>query len=253
MLNKKNILAFVSFIALGCGGGGSGDSDSHTAVTVCPRVINGEACTPSGSPILKLLISSVGGVQSLCSGTAISSNTVLTAAHCFLTTNVLSVVVDTGSKFVNVSTINVHPSVQVSNNAIFNDVAIVVTNKSLDTPTLPIVLSQTVESGDLIGINGFGIDETGFPGIFKGGTMKVSKVTVNHIGAIFDGTLSNTCNGDSGGPATLTLPSGVGVIGLTSSGLKPDCSSGDETLFTNLQSQSVLDFITSIVPEVGTI
>lgn len=252
MLNKNIFLTIIAIFALGCGGGG-GDSDSHTAVTICPRVINGETCTPSGSPIVKLLISSVGGIQALCSGTAISSTMVLTAAHCFLTTNVLSVVVDTGDNFVNAKAINVHPNIQVNKNAIFNDVAIVETERPLGTPTLPIVLSQTVEPGDLIGINGYGIDESGIPGVFKGGTMKVSKVTVNHVGAIFDGSLSNTCNGDSGGPATLTLPAGVGIIGLTSSGLKTDCSSGDETLFTNLQSQSVLDFVTSLVPEVGTI
>lgn len=84
--------------------------------------------------------------------------------------------------------------------------------------------------------------------------MEVAMVTGNHIFARFD-ELSNTCNGDSGGPATYTVvdPNGavsaVGVVGITSTGTVQNCAPGDLSLFTNLQHPDILSFIAEVVPE----
>jgi len=248
-----NPLFALSVLALtSCGGGGS-DSPKDNAVTICPRVINGQSCSPAGSPIVKIVITSPKGVQSLCSGTVISANKVLTAAHCFAFSNIASIDVESDTSSFSVNKFYIHPNLSQSGNALFNDVAIVQTKQSMNLSTLPILLSQTVSGGDKIGITGFGIDENGDLGSLKGGTMIVKDVTINHVSSQFDGKDSNTCNGDSGGPATFTIGDAVAIIGLTSTGIKTDCSTGDVTLFTNLQSQTVLDFITSIEPDIGTL
>jgi secreted trypsin-like serine protease len=240
----------VLLTSTGCGGGGS-DANNNLEATVCPRVINGENCDPLGSPIVELNITSPKGAVSLCSGTVISSTKVLTAAHCFLTSNVASIVINNGRADINAVSYSIHPGVKVESNSIINDVAIVQAGSPINSPTLPILIGTTPQVGDMIGINGFGLDENGDLGTLKGGTMKISNVTANHVFAKYDGKLSNTCNGDSGGPATYTINGTVSVIGITSSGIKTDCSEGDETLFTNIQSSSVLDYLTAVAPEIS--
>jgi len=250
----QRLLLIITVLALNaCSGGGSGSSNTNNEVTICPRVINGQSCDDSGSPIVEIVSLSADGKESLCSGTAISADKVLTAAHCFAFTTIVKAVVKAGDNVVSVKKIFIHPGLAQTKNALFNDVAIIQTSKAHRAPTLPILLSQSVNSGDTVGINGYGLDEAGHLGALKGGSMKVNSVTVNHISATFNGGGSNTCNGDSGGPATETTAQGVGLVGLTSTGIKTDCGPGDVTLFTNLQSSDVLDFITSIVPDVGTI
>lgn len=255
---KILIIAPLFFILSACGGGSSSDSSANNPVTICPRsfdarIINGQSCEAAGSPIVRLNVVSAKGVLSICSGSVVSSNKVLTAAHCFLIGNVASVSVENDQSVFPANKVFVHPEFAIGETALFNDVAIVQTTRSMNLPTMPILLSQDIKKGQKIGINGFGIDNSGEIGILKGGTMQISSVTTNHIGANFNGKDSNTCNGDSGGPATFTINNRPSVIGITSSGIKTDCSKGDVTLFTNIQSQNVLDFITSIVPEIGTL
>lgn len=245
----KSLLITSLLISVGCGG--SGGSNSHVEATICPRVINGETCDPVGSPIVELNIISPKGAVSLCSGTVISSTKILTAAHCFLATNVSAIVVNNGTSLIDAVAYSIHPDVRVETNSIINDVAIVQTGSAINSPTLPILIGTSPQVGDTIGINGFGLDENGELGTLRGGTMKISNVTPNHVFAQYDGELSNTCNGDSGGPATYTINGAVAVIGITSTGVKTDCSEGDESLFTNIQSSSVLDYLSNVAPEIG--
>jgi secreted trypsin-like serine protease len=232
-----------------CGGGG--DSSGNKEVTVCPRIIKGQTCDELGSPIVELNIINNKGKTSLCSGTVISSTKVLTAAHCFLSVSVNSVIVNAGGTFHEAVSYSIHPNVAVSSNAIINDVALVQTGAAINAPTLPILVGTAPQVGDMIGINGYGLDESDNLGVLRGGTMKITNITTNHVIAAYTGEFSNTCNGDSGGPATYTKNGKVGVIGITSSGIKTDCSAGDETLFTNIQSQSVLDYLADVAPEIG--
>lgn len=245
---KITFAAFLIGLAA-CGGGG--DDSGNKEVTICPRVINGETCEESGSPIVELNIITNKGKTSLCSGTVVSPTKVLTAAHCFLSISVNSVIVNAGGTFHEAVAYSIHPNVAVSSNAIINDVAIVQTETAINAPTLPILLGTTPQIGDMIGINGYGLDESDNLGVLRGGKMKITNVTTNHVIAAYTGELSNTCNGDSGGPATYTKNGKVAVIGITSSGIKTDCSAGDETLFTNIQSRSILDYLADVAPEIG--
>jgi secreted trypsin-like serine protease len=221
------------------------------------KVINGTACEPLTSPVVKIVIINNDNTAALCSGTMISSRDVLTAAHCFLSPDLQSAFIEVQGRRVVGSTAFIHPLLRFDSfvGAVFNDVAIMRLNESVNLSPLPLLLSQNVKSGDVISIYGYGLDENQNEQVLKSGQMKLSTVTPNHLFAPYNGTGSNACFGDSGGPAyyTATLETGEtvsGIVGIVSSGNNQDCSKGDVTLFANTQGSSILDFITQIVPEV---
>jgi len=258
------VLAFA-FLAVACSGGGDssggdgdlGDASFCLGLPLGEKIINGSQCSNSQSPIVRIDLLGRNGNSAICTGNVIASNKIVTAAHCFLFFPVESASVNLGDSSIAVTEINLHPGVGTdgTNLALFNDVAVISTRRSLGRPTIPIVVSQDIEQGDAIGVQGFGLDESGEFGSSRGGAMLVSAVSENHIFAAFEGEGSNPCNGDSGGPATFTLADGsVGIVGVVSSGNpETECFEGDVTLFTNLQTQSVLDFVLGLVPEAGLI
>lgn len=262
----KFILLLIVSLVIGCGGGGGSDSSSDDSLSdanfclslgVNAKIISGDLCQSNASPIVRIDLTTQDGDTAICTGNIIAPNKVLTAAHCFLTLKIASASIHSDGKDIAVSEVKVHPDVGTdgTNLALFNDVAVLTTARNLNLPAIPIVTSEEVAIGDAIGVQGFGLDENGGFGISKGGAMLVTDLSPNHIFAAFDGNGSNPCNGDSGGPALLTLTDGsVGIVGIVSSGNpSTQCLAGDVTLFTNLQTESVLDFIVSQVPSVGLI
>jgi len=236
----------------------SGDSPSSDACSVLglnTRIVNGTPCQEGGSPIVRLQITTTTGVGALCSGTLVTPDKVVTAGHCFFNP-VSRVVVQVDGRSADASSVQVHPqlSVDLINSAVINDVAIVTLAQPLNNqPTLPLLLSSNTSNNDIISIFGYGIDQNGEVGILRSGQMKVSMISPNHIFSNFDGEGSNTCSGDSGGPAVLQVTRGdgrliTGIVGLTSSGSLVTCEPGDLSLFTNLQGASVVDFLTGNIP-----
>lgn len=223
------------------------------------RIVNGTDCNENNSPVVELLLTLPDGRTGTCTGNMLTSTEVLTAAHCFFDNPVEVIATASGVSARAIRVIS-HPQVSVSANGfVTNDAAIVRLASPVNLPTLPVVLSRAPKSGDEIKIFGYGITEdqtltNNTTGTLRSGEMKVSEVNSDFVSADFNGDDgSNTCSGDSGGPALLEFDGKIGIIGVLSTGAILECTAGDTSRFTNLQTQSVISFITSNAPGVKVI
>jgi len=270
------VCVVLSVFVLGaCGGGGGSDSggsggglstNACSAAGLNAKIINGTECDQTGSPIVSINLYLDDGSTALCSGTMVQSKYVLTAGHCFLPgqttpgegSPVYGASIVSGGREIFASTVFIHPEYFSSNSdgAVFNDVAVLQLTASPNLPTLPLLVSTKAAPGSTIAILGYGLDENGGVGVLRSGEMAVSTVTPNHIFSEFDGSGSNTCNGDSGGPALLRFNDAAGspasgIVGITSTGSNENCSAGDVSLFANTQEEPILSFIKRVVPGVA--
>lgn len=263
------LVAAVSLATLSAcgGGGGSGDNggggsgglsnNACAAAGLNAKIIDGTECDDTRSPIVKINLFASNGSRFLCSGTVVQARSVLTAGHCFLsesneTIEGASVIVDGQERFASV--VYLHPEYRVGDTAIFNDVAVLEFAQPLNLPPLPVILSRKVVADDTFAILGYGSDERGEFGVLRSGEMAASSVSPNHIFSVFGSSGSNTCNGDSGGPALLTFTddSGqeiTGIVGVTSTGTAGlDCQTGDLSLFANVQEEPIVSFLRRRAP-----
>ncbi|MDC0358877.1 trypsin-like serine protease [Oligoflexia bacterium] len=189
------------------------------------RIINGiEVTAPQ---LVQISVQYSDGTTGLCTGTVIGARAVLTAAHCvieesFKENSTMSVQV--GARTLKAKSVLIpdHYRVDFDNQAIFNDIAVILT-KDLGLPALPILVSKKVASEERVITYGFGLDEDGASGTLKSGETIIETVTENHLfAAEFNGEGTNSCGGDSGGPAILAVNTELGtrsgIVGLVSTG-----------------------------------
>jgi secreted trypsin-like serine protease len=223
---------------------------------VSQRIINGKEISTSRSSVVEILMRSSNSLF-LCSGSLLTPRAVLTASHCVSRNPKNMRVVINGRHFA-VRQVRVHPQAvkQETTGLILNDVAILTLSKPTNKPKISLLLSASPAANDLVSIFGFGLDQYGKVGILRQGTALVQNVTTNFVATIYQSiSQSDTCNGDSGGPAIFryTDASGVdraGIIGIISAGTSLDCSVGDLTFYINIQSPAVYQFIQRRVPRV---
>lgn len=247
----------------GGGGGGGGDSSSESfTIDACRsiglRLINGESCfrgPKSATPIVRIRSVSLTGEVALCTGALITPSAVLTAGHCFLDPS-SAVFVDALNSSQAAKRVRVHPSFLLDLDALaaFSDVAVVEVSEPFSLPVFPLLTSRPPKSAEEAVVAGVGQTEDDSSGLLEAGNTRISDVTTNHLFTDFDGSGSNPCFGDSGGPLLVEEGGTLAIVGVVSSGNPDyqDCGAGDRVLYTNIQNDAILSFVLSAVSGVQT-
>lgn len=202
------------------------------------------------------------GAQSLCTGTLITSRTILTAAHCFApaagppgATSVSDVYVtntspDPGSASplwlrIEPSKTRVHPSFTAGAPQRF-DVALAVLPSAFAVAPTP-ALTRAPQVNAPLEVVGFGVtafDQTDSK-IRRAVMLPLKGLTAEHL-QLGDGVSKGICNGDSGGPSFIRGRDGVlrvaGIHSYDSS--RPNCNDGLDTrvdLFAAFIQQFIRD------------
>lgn len=262
-LFKWSGLALVtSFLVVACGGGSDDDeglvlpeaSALCGSVGLQPKIFNGANCAPpERSPVILLLALGGDGQTRSCSGVLLTPTRVLTAAHCMPsdTKQMAAALWQTNGKYrlVYASTWVAHPAFTGDKSGFRNDAGVVTLKSGLPNPTMPLLVSSPSQTGDEVFISGWGMPERQL----AVGYARITKVNDIHVGYVYNGQASNTCTGDSGGPAYRAAGGRQGVVGLTSSGTADVCGEGDNSLYTNIQTPLMLNFIRAQAPGAGEI
>jgi secreted trypsin-like serine protease len=244
---KSYLTALIVTFLIGCGGGGSDSCD-----TISGKITGGSNCSTEGTAVVAV-IPVVSNGQSyiatgVCTGTVVTSDDVLTAAHCItdqLRAGADGFVVVTGDGVYPVTRYQVNPAYRETGSAF--DTAMVTVNQDMGIPAVPINLSDVVAEGEEITVYGYGRDEEGQTFLdrgraaYKSGRMIVGAVVNGLFGATFDETGSAICQGDSGGPVIQVINGVPSIVGVTSFNIR-GCVEGSISGFVSMQIRGNVEF-----------
>jgi hypothetical protein len=261
------IAATYLTLSIGCGGSKALDS-SLTFETLCgeanlpeqtrseqnlpdqtAKIVGGRECGLPNGTVVKLILLDEEDNQTICSGVRLNRTTILTAAHC-LNEFVFSVSVElTSGERLAPTKISLHPEASDLGSLFVNDLALLTIappDGEIPPPLVPI--ADRITKGDRLIVLGFGatdgVSQIG-AGLLRVGEMQVNEVTTDSIFSDYTHAIrSNTCFGDSGGPAFVQDGDrGLVLAGITSTGTNVRCAVGDRSAFTNLTNQKLRAFI----------
>ena len=274
----------LSMAVLSCEEGQFQDAELYGSDVAA--IINGTRVTGNNRLSTVALVLSYGGsYEAFCTGTLITQNFVLTAAHCvdacvgdtdpinaYRSMMRVGIGQDDGSlrAVYEIASFHVHSNYYCSSWTIRDDIAIlklrqtVPTSVAQATPPMPPHLDVTASevASKNIRMTAVGFGRTNANNIYSSGTKYEASLLVYDIcpknrprsatcqssdqGIVgFDGRLTNVCKGDSGGPAFFTRNGVEYVTGVTSYGF------GDCNLYSvsTLVSDYYNDFIAKIVTD----
>ena len=255
----RTLVLALSLSLSACGGGG-GDGEAGACGDLSVKVTGGSSCNPEGSSVVALVAVKVQGDQligtSSCTGTVVTNDDVLTAAHCItspLRSGADGFLVITENGSYPVTGLKVNPNYRGTGSAF--DTAMVTVGQNLGLRPVPINVTDIVTTGEEITVYGYGNDENGQSFVDQGlsalktGRMIVGATVPGSFAAAFNDTGSAICQGDSGGPVVQVLggvPSIVGVTSFTLGGCVEDSVSG----FVSMQVRGNVEFVRGYAPDV---
>ncbi len=211
------------------------------------RIFQGTACSGPNSPVVEIELNQG---TSICSGTAIAANALLTAAHCVIGGVTADTVIVGGTTAVPVASTHPNPSYDPNVGEAY-DLAVIITAGPLGVPVVPILTSRDPGVGEQIVFAGYGGDRDvgGTLGVLRAGANAIATVTPDTVNIDFTGEGSNTCGGDSGGPMLVMQGTEWVIAGVTSRG-DGNCENPGGSVFSNTQFPEGLDLILGTVPGV---
>ena len=228
-----------------CGGAGA-DRDESLA-----GIIGGTPDTSDGA-VVALIGSTPAKGTFLCTGSVVSPHVILTAAHCvpdgvamkvYGGTNLIAAGVD---DFLSVAATFAHPSFDSDRPQRGYDLGAVVLRDPYAAAS-PLPMNRTAlvpaELGSTVRVVGYGVSNaTTQQGA---GQRRTAMLEIDTFDALLIGlgdATHNTCNGDSGGPAFLTLDGRDVIIGVTSFGPVPCNGVSHDTRLDTL-----IDFVDGVI------
>jgi hypothetical protein len=216
------VLAACAACTAPVGADGSASSDgsesSEKIGTTQQAIVNGDDDNADPAVVALMLNGSV-----YCTGVLLTNNVVATAAHCVTPTPPEQVYFgsDPSKKkgtFINVTTSRVHPD--FDEDTLVNDIAVIGLAATAPVAPLNIFVKEFDDSYVGLEIRLIGFGATGPEATQnlrkRSGTTAITSYTDDDFR--FRPSPSQTCVGDSGGPAVARIGDHEAVIGLTSSG-----------------------------------
>lgn len=262
----KIILMFLLVVVTcGCGGGGGGGANSCSILNA--RVFNGDQCSNTAqTPVVSLSVKLMdGSTQSICTGTLITLNDILTSGHCLLA---LLEAVDQIADFriivggtadgegLHIVKVAFHPFYDGSVGSPY-DVAMM-TLESVPNPPigpLPLLLSEITGAGSTITAYGYGKNEDKADFTLRAATFKITKIAGGNIFVVNENPEKSICPGDSGGPAVYVTSQGVATLAgvnsfaISLSGSFCESAATEVSGFVDIQNPDILNFILSYAPD----